>query len=193
MKYHIIFSLLCLCMSTFAQNGLTPVDETHQEIWGKNNYDGLYSDEARVQFLEFPSFSSPSALYVGVNGKGNKKHRNRLVVRNNGKTYKIDTDSLTIKKLICLFEHSVNTSKYDYEHFGCDGTRYFFFNYSDGATCWSPKEQSVCRRLVRVIHFILAGVIAKDKKEIDSRMAEVDSLVKIFMSYYPDDFSEKQK
>lgn len=180
--------VLLLLMMTFvtlsAQNKLKPIDKVEQKIWGEKNFQGFYDEKAWLEYLVFPSFSEPSALYMHTDYK--KKFK--LIAKKNKKTYEMDINEPSARKLWALYKYSINVSSYLYNTLGCDGVKYFFFNGRKGASTWSPHGN--CARMVDLMNKIIVCVEDKSLDAFEALMPEVDSLTKLFKGYYPADIFE---
>jgi hypothetical protein len=175
----IIALVFTVSISVEAQRRLVPCNMTHYKIWNRF-FTKYYQEYARYQYLVSPSFSSPYALYVMPN--------NTLEVRDKDKNYKMNCDSLIHLQLSILITHATATSMYIYDRLGLDGTRYFFFDYDNGATCWSPSKYSTCDSLVRVMENVIKAVKTRDNVLLQSQKPIMDSLISTFKKYYPEDY-----
>lgn len=141
MRKTIIFILLAISNIAIAQTRLTPLNQIEQKIWGKDVFPTYINEDAKCQMIVSPSFVPPSALYIGL--KRSSKDMYRLAVKDQKKViHEMNSDSLTIVRLSNLIKHAVNTSSYTSERLGNDGVSYFLFDYYNGASVWTPDENS---------------------------------------------------
>jgi len=167
-------------ISVEAQRRLVPCNMTKYRIWNKvfTNY---YQKDACCQYIVSPSFSKPYGLYL--------KSVDTLVVKDAKQTYQMVCDREINHHLSMLITHATATSMFLDERLGLDGTRYFFFDYDNGASCWSPPEYSNCGKLVRVMENVVKAVKADDNSLLQSQKPTIDSLINTFKDYYPEDYT----
>ena len=165
-------------ISVEAQRRLVPCNMTKYRIWN-NVFKNYYQKDAYCQYIVSPSFSKSYSLYL--------KNVDTLVVKDAEKEYKMLCDSTINHHLSILITHAIATSMFLSERLGFDGTRYFFFDYDNGATCWSPFGN--CGKLVGVMEKVVKAVKADDNALLQSKKPTIDSLITMFKSYYPDDFN----
>ena len=166
-------------ISVEAQRRLVPCNMTKYRIWN-NVFKNYYQKDAYCQYIVSPSFSKSYSLYL--------KNVDTLVVKDAEKEYKMLCDSTINHHLSILITHAIATSMFLSERLGFDGTRYFFFDYDNGATCWSPSKYSTCDSLVRVMENVIKAVKTRDNVLLQSQKPIMDSLISTFKKYYPEDY-----
>lgn len=187
MRKTIIFILLAISNIAIAQTRLAPLNQIEQEIWGKDVFPTYINEDVECQMIVSPSFVPPSALYIGL--KRSSKDMNRLAVKDQKKViHEMNSDSLTIVRLSNLIKHAVNTSSYTSERLGNDGVSYFLFDHYNGASVWTPDENSNTDVLVKTLSGVMAAVKKKKQKDIDALMPRIDSLTHVFKTLYPEDY-----
>ncbi|GEM_PF-2047194 len=190
----LLTALLLSCMKMYAQECLNPISQLQLRIWGKDNFKGLYNEDVPQQFLIFPSFMGSQALYIYSYGeKAGTLAVKEKPLRRKGEVADTSCDSVslhvgvtTAERLGNLLQHAVNTSNYLYDRMGLDGTRYFFFDRFNGATCWSPVGS--CDRMVEMLWEVINAVQAGDQTLINAQLPTIDSLTTHFKNQYPEAF-----
>lgn len=183
MRKTILFILLAISNIAIAQTRLTPLCKSVKEVLGPS----YINEDAECMMMVHPDiYTSSDVLYIGL--KRSSKEMYKLVVKDMKKvTHKMNSDSLTIKRLSDLVKHAVNTASYTCENIGFDGVFYYFFDRNHVAYVWSPRQNSNTDVLVETLSGVMEAVKKKNQKDIDALMPRVDSLTHIFKSLYPEE------
>lgn len=191
----VLFAFACFSPSIFAQERLHPVTQIEQQLWGKDDFEGWFDKEASQQLLIFPSFNSPSALYIK-----SASDAPRMIIKwkettgrdeNNLPITVTMADSISIDWEVAqaignLIQHAVGTSMHVGERYGLDGTRYFLFDRYNVATTWSPEGN--VGKLIEVLDGLMYATGEHDPSKVEALLPAIDSLTLAFKKLYPDDF-----
>ena len=183
MRKTIIFILLAVSSIAIAQTRLTPLSRSVKDVLGAS----YINEDAECMMMVHPEiYTSSDVLYIGL--KQSSKEMYKLVVKDRKKvTHKMNSDSLTIKRLSDLVKHAVNTASYTCENIGFGGVFYYFFDRNHVAYVWNPRQNNNTDVLVETLSGVMEAVKKKEQKDIDALMPCVDSLTHIFKSLYPEE------
>lgn len=86
----------------------------------------------------------------------------RTKYKNRSTENKKEIDSTDIKLIVKLINYSINKSKTS-NHYGYDGTSYYFSNSEKTATIWSPKKDTYTYYLIELMNEIVELVNSDEK------------------------------
>lgn len=188
----ILILLVAATLTTSAQKRLSPIGSSTFEVFQKEFKQTSFADAMGYRYIAAPSFSKPYALLIARKTPLMMNVSTTIQAVDKDGKYALQSDSATVCLLASLITMSVSTAMEPFENAGLDGTSYFFVNNVNYAETWTPKENTNCERLVRLMDAVFKAVKTGDKALLEAQKSEAKALVSIFKSYYPKDVFETE-